>query len=174
LLLAYMFTRPGKKLLFMGAELAPWTEWNHDVSLDWHLTDDPRRAAFERYIAQLATLYKREPAFWRDDHSWEGFNWIDVADRDNSVVSYVRRSGSEHVVVVLNLTPVPRERYRIGVPERGSYQRLLSTDDAEWGGSDFGRFDGVQAEQSPQHGYDQSVELTLPPLGAVVLAPART
>jgi 1,4-alpha-glucan branching enzyme len=173
LLLAYMYTRPGKKLLFMGVELAPWTEWNHDTSLDWHLTDDPQRAAFQRFVARLGAVYKNEPAFWRDDQSWEGFNWIDVADRDNSVISYVRRGGANQVVIILNLTPVPRERYRIGVPERGRYERLLSTDDQDWGGSGFGRFDAVSTDDSPAHGYDQSVELTLPPLSALVLAPSR-
>ena len=169
-LFAYMFTRPGKKLLFMGSELAGWSEWNHDTSLDWHLRDQPDRAAFERFVARLAALYKERPAFWRDDQSWEGFSWIDVADRQNSVVSYVRSAGDETAVVVLNLTPVPRARYRVGVPAGGSYERLLSTDDAEWGGSGFGQFQRVESEASPFHGYPQSIEVTLPPLSALVLA----
>ncbi|HEY4216070.1 MAG TPA: 1,4-alpha-glucan branching protein GlgB [Gemmatimonadaceae bacterium] len=173
LLLAYMFTRPGKKLLFMGSELAPWTEWNHDTSLDWHLRFDPNRDAFENYLSRLANVYRERPAFWRDDQSWDGFNWIDVGDRENSVVSYVRRAGGEFVVVVLNLTPVPRERYRIGVPAAGQYQRLLSSDDAEWGGSNVGRIDGVHSDPSPLHGYGQSIEMTLPPLSAVALALAN-
>jgi 1,4-alpha-glucan branching enzyme len=168
-----MFTRPGKKLLFMGTELAPWTEWNHDTSLDWHLRDQPNRAALEKFVARLAALYKSEPAFWRDDQSWEGFTWIDVADRENSVVSYVRRAGESHAVVVLNLTPLPRERYRVGVPSSGRYDRLLSTDDHEWGGSGFGRIESVPTEQSAFHGYPQSIEVTLPPLSALVFAPAE-
>jgi 1,4-alpha-glucan branching enzyme len=172
LLLGYMFTRPGKKLVFMGTELAPWSEWNHDASLDWHLRDDPRRAAFGRYLTRLATLYRQEPALWRDDPSWDGFAWIDVADRENSVLSYVRRAGGAHVVVVLNLTPVPRERYRIGAPASGHYERLLSSDDLEWGGSGFGAIAGVDTQASPFHGYAQSIEVTLPPLGALVFAPA--
>ena len=171
LLLGYMFTRPGKKLVFMGTELAPWSEWNHDTSLDWHLRDDPRRAAFGRYLTRLATLYREEPALWREDPSWEGFAWIDVADRENSVLSYVRRAGGAHVVVVLNLTPVPRERYRIGVPASGRYERLLSSDDLEWGGSGFGAIAGVDTEPSPFHGYPQSIEMTLPPLSVLVFAP---
>ena len=169
LLLAYMFTRPGKKLLFMGTELASWSEWNHDLSLDWHVRDDPRRAAFQAYVARLAHVYREHPAFWRDDSSWEGFSWIDVADRENSVISYSRCSGDDSAVVILNLTPMPRERYRIGVPRWGSYTKLLSSDDAEWGGNGFGAFDSVSAEATPFHGYQQSVELPLPPLGAVVL-----
>ena len=173
LLLGYMFTRPGKKLVFMGTELATWSEWSHDASLDWHLRDDPRRAAFGRYLSHLATLYKQEPALWREDHTWDGFAWIDVADRENSVLSYVRRAGDSHVVVVLNLTPVPRERYRIGMPAAGWYERLLSSDDLEWGGSGFGAVAGVDTQPAAFHGYAQSIEITLPPLSALVFAPPR-
>ncbi|HEX4684279.1 MAG TPA: 1,4-alpha-glucan branching protein GlgB, partial [Gemmatimonadaceae bacterium] len=147
-LYTYMFTRPGKKLLFMGSELAPWTEWNHDMSLDWHLRDAGGHAAMERFVARLAHVYREDPTFWREDHSWEGFNWIDVADKENSVVSYVRRAGDEHAVMILNLTPVPRERYRIGVPSNGRYRRLLSSDDQEWGGSGFGTFHDVTPDAS--------------------------
>jgi 1,4-alpha-glucan branching enzyme len=171
LLLTYMFTRPGKKLLFMGTELASWNEWNHETSLDWHLRADDSRAAFERFVARLGQLYRHEPALWRDDASWEGFSWIDVSDKENSVVAFVRRAGQSHVVVVLNLTPVPRERYRLGVPVGGWYERLLSSDDLEWGGSGFGEVKGVASEDTPFHGHAQSIELTLPPLGGVVLAP---
>jgi 1,4-alpha-glucan branching enzyme len=173
-LLAYMFTRPGKKLMFMGTELAPPGEWNHDVSLPWHLASEPSRAAFGRYVARLAALYKEEPAFWRDDPTWEGFTWVDVADKENSVLSYLRRAGDAHFVVVLNLTPVPRERYRVGVPASGTYDCVLSTDGPEWGGTGFGAFATVVAEASPFHGQPHSVELTLPPLGALVLAPTRS
>ena len=171
LLLAYMFTRPGKKLVFMGTELAPWNEWSHEASLDWHLRADPRRAALESFVARLARVYREQPVFWRDDSSWQGFTWIDVADRDNSVVSYVRRAGDDHAVVILNLTPVPRERYRVGVPGSGRYGKLLSTDDTQWGGSGYAAVDAVEAEPAPFHGYAQSVELTLPPLAALLLLP---
>ena len=173
LMLTYMFTRPGKKLLFMGTELAPWTEWNHDTSLDWHLRDVPNRAAFGRFVSRLASVYKQQPAFWRDDASWEGFAWIDVADKENSVIAFARRAGDSHVVVVLNLTPVPRERYRVGVPNAGRYTRLLSTDDAEWGGSGYAAFESVDTEPVPFHAQSQSLEITLPPLAAVVLAPVN-
>jgi 1,4-alpha-glucan branching enzyme len=173
LMLAYMFTRPGKKLVFMGTELAPWTEWNHEASLDWHLRDVPNRAAFGRFVARLASVYKQEPALWRDDTRWEGFNWIDVADKENSVIAYVRRAGESHVVVLLNLTPVPRARYRVGVPENSRYTRLLSTDDEDWGGSGYAAFDSVETEAAPFHGHPQSIEIALPPLAAVVFAPVR-
>ena len=174
LLLAYMFTRPGKKLLFMGTELAPWSEWNHDSSLDWHLLDQPRNAAFCRFVSSLSAMYRNEPAFWREDPSWAGFSWIDVADRESSVISYLRRAADDsHAVVLLNLTPVPREHYRVGVPWAGPYAKLLSTDDEQWGGSGYGAFDTIWTDASPFHGYPQSIEVTLPPLGALILAPAR-
>jgi 1,4-alpha-glucan branching enzyme len=173
LLLSYMFTRPGKKLLFMGTELAPWNEWNHDTSLDWHLGDDPRRVAFRSFLARLAHVYRERPSFWRDDSSWEGFTWIDVADRENSVVSYARYAADDHAVVILNLTPMPRERYRVGVPAAGEYIKVLSSDDTEWGGSGYGTIDSVHSNDTPFHGYQQSIEVTLPPLGALVLAPRR-
>jgi 1,4-alpha-glucan branching enzyme len=171
-MLAYMFTRPGKKLLFMGTELATANEWNHDASLDWHLRDDPSRDAFMRYVATLAKLYKGEPAFWRDDPSWAGFGWIDVGDRENSVVSYARMSGDRQAVIVLNLTPVPREHYRVGVPTGGRYKRLLSSDDLEWGGSGYAAFSEITADTQAFHGFEHSLDLTLPPLGALILAPA--
>src|SRR4051812_20971319 len=171
LLLTYMLTRPGKKLLFMGMELATPNEWNHDRSLDWHMLNEPDRGSFTNFVGKLGHLYRRESAFWRDDPSWEGFCWVDVADRVNSVISYVRRDGDRHAVVVLNLTPVPREYYRIGVPDSGTYVKLLSSDDHEWGGSGYGGFEMVQTDPSPFHGYPQSVTLTLPPLGAIVIGP---
>jgi 1,4-alpha-glucan branching enzyme len=168
LLLAYLFTRPGKKLLFMGTELATPREWNHDQSLDWHLLDDPMRAAFFAYLETLGALYKAQSPLWRHDHAWTGFRWIDVGDKENSVVSYVRWDGAAHVVTVLNFTPVPRQRYRVGVPSGGVYTLALSTDDERWGGSGFDAATDVVAEAVPFHGHQWSVELSLPPLGALV------
>ncbi len=173
LLLAYQFTRPGKKLLFMGTELATPREWNHDASLDWHLLEDPMRAGFDRFMEALGAVYRAHPAFWKHDHDWTGFRWIDVGDRQNSVVSYVRNDGERHVVVVLNLTPVPREHYRIGVPGAGPYRVALSSDDERFGGSGIGAAEQVAADAAPFHGHAHSVELTLPPLGALVLVPER-
>jgi 1,4-alpha-glucan branching enzyme len=169
-----MYTRPGKKLLFMGTELAPYNEWNHDTSLDWHLADDPMRAGFASFMEELGRMYRQYPAFWKRDHEWEGFSWIDVADRANSVVSYVRHDGDKHVVVALNFTPVPREHYRIGAPEPGAYVRLLSSDERRFGGSDYPAAERVEAEPSPFHGYAHSMKLTLPPLGAIIMAPERS
>jgi 1,4-alpha-glucan branching enzyme len=170
LMLAYMFTRPGKKLLFMGTELAPYGEWNHDRSLDWNLLrEDPRRAGFRDFVGALGHLYRDSSEFWRQDTGWDGFGWIDIADRDNSVMSYFRRDGDRIALVVLNLTPVPREHYRIGAPVPGTYRQVLSTDDARWGGAGIGIGETVETEASPFHGFEQSVVLTLPPLGAIVL-----
>jgi len=172
LLLAYQYTRPGKKLLFMGTELAPWREWDHDTSLDWHLARDPMRQGLGRFLEDLGRLYRDSPCLWRSDPDPTGFSWIDCSDRDNSVVSYVRRDGHALLLAVFNFTPVPRERYRLGVPQPGRYAVRLSSDATRYGGSGYGDRDGVDAEAVPQHGYSQSVELDLPPLGALVLARA--
>jgi 1,4-alpha-glucan branching enzyme len=137
------------------------------------LLNEPDRQAYANYVGRLGHVYRDESAFWREDPSWEGFCWVDVADRANSVISYVRRAGDRHAVVVLNLTPLPREQYRVGVPESGTYQKLLSSDDRAWGGSGYGEFETLTTEPSAFHGYPQSVALTLPPLGAVVIAPKR-
>jgi 1,4-alpha-glucan branching enzyme len=173
LLLAYQWTRPGKKLVFMGTELAAPTEWNHDVSLDWGLTHDPQRARFVEYMRALGAMYQAHPPFWRHDHDPHGFQWVDVADKQNSVVSYVRRDGDDHVLVVLNLTPVPRDRYRIGVPEEVPYRCLLSSDDRHFGGSGWQCPDVAPAQAVPFHGHAHSIELSLPPLAMVVYAPVR-
>lgn len=175
ILLAYMITRPGKKLLFMGTELAPWTEWNHDASLEWNLLDDdPRRAAFSRYVAALARVYRERSEFWRLDAEPDGFSWISTDDRENSVLAYCRRDGERHSVVVMNLTPVPRDNYRIGVPEAGAYREVLNSDAADWAGSGHQSRARVTATGSPFHGFAQSVELTLPPLSVLVLTPEST
>jgi 1,4-alpha-glucan branching enzyme len=169
LLLLYLYMRPGKKLLFMGTELAPWDEWNHDVSLDWRLLGDPMRAGFSRFLRELGALYHAQPPLWRDDAEPAGFQWIDVEDRANSVLSWVRRAGEEHVVVALNFTPVPRENYRIGAPQAGTYVELLSSDATRFGGSEVQTLAEVHTEDAPFHGYPQSMRLVLPPLGGVVL-----
>jgi 1,4-alpha-glucan branching enzyme len=172
-LLTYMMTRPGKKLLFMGTELAPWTEWSHDGSLDWNLlADDPRRARFSEFIARLNALYRERSELWRrDDQRAASFAWIAADDRDNSVLSYQRFEGERHVIVVLNLTPVPREQYRIGAPANVVYREMLNSDASEWGGSGFPTKSFVRADAIPLHGNQHSIELTLPPLAALVLAP---
>jgi 1,4-alpha-glucan branching enzyme len=170
LLLAYQYTRPGKKLLFMGTELAPAEEWNHDVSLDWRLAHDPQRQAFQRFFARLGAMYNEHSPFWKHDHEPEGFSWIDLSDREQSVISYLRRDGSDVIAVVLNLTPVPRYSYRIGVPAGGKWTLLLDTDAPDFGGSGAsGLQNDVSAEDVPFHGHEHSISFTLPPLGALVM-----
>ncbi|NUS48372.1 MAG: 1,4-alpha-glucan branching enzyme, partial [Gemmatimonadaceae bacterium] len=145
----------------------------HDKSLDWHLLHEPERAAFSAYLARLGAVYREHPALWRRDGETQGFEWIDVSDRDNSVLSYLRWSDEEHVVVILNLTPAPHPGYRIGVPAMTEYARILSTDDPVWGGSGYGAQSPLPAHDIPYHGRRYSIELDLPPLSAIVLAPAR-
>jgi 1,4-alpha-glucan branching enzyme len=171
-LLAYQVTRPGKTLVFMGTELAPHDEWSHDVSLPWHLAEDPARRGLRRFMGALARVYRERSALWRRDVDPDGFAWIDCNDRAHSVVSYVRRDGEAHVVVVMNLTPAPRNDYRIGAPARGAYVELLSSDAGEFGGSDYATRSRVETETVAFHGYAQSMRLDLPPLGVLILAPA--
>ncbi len=183
-LLAYQYTRPGKILLFMGSELAPSREWNDQTGLDWYLKDDPDRSPFYRFVGELGRLYKEHACLWRSDPDPEGFQWITCHDRENSVVAYERRlttpgastgpGESEHLVVVLNLTPVPREGYRMGAPRAGRYKAILSSDDPRFGGSGFAASTDIATNDEPWDGYRQSIALTLPPLAALVLAPAPT
>jgi 1,4-alpha-glucan branching enzyme len=169
LLLAYQYTRPGKALLFMGTELAPWSEWNHAASLDWHLQDDPPRAGLKRFFVDLGRLYGELPCLWRRDPDPEGFYWIDCSDHDNSVMAYVRSDGMGHAIVVLNFTPVPHADYRIGAPAVGNYVERLSSDAPFYGGSEFETLPRIATEPVPSHGQAQSLRLRLPPLGALVL-----
>jgi alpha-1,4-glucan:alpha-1,4-glucan 6-glycosyltransferase len=170
-LLAYQWTRPGKKLLFMGSEIASPHEWRHDESLPWHLVDGAPRAGLLRCVAALGALYAARPALWRDDPSGDGFRWIDCHDRTHSIISWERRAGDDHVVVLMNLTPVPRPGYRVGAPARARYEVALDTDDTRFGGSGYRRAHDVEAEPIPWQGRDQSLVLDLPPLSALVLVP---
>ena len=174
LLLAYQYTRPGKQLVFMGTEIAQEREWSHDSSVDWHLLDaDPMRQKLAAFVERLGRLYLDTPALWENDPSPYSFEWIDCGDHDNSVLSYVRRGGGEHVVVVMNMTPVPRDGYRVGVPEARRYRELLSTDDPAFGGSEVETPKELVPDAIPLHGRAQSVSLVLPPLGLLVLGPAQ-
>ncbi|HET6960224.1 MAG TPA: 1,4-alpha-glucan branching protein GlgB [Vicinamibacterales bacterium] len=171
LLYGYMFGHPGKKLLFMGAEFAQWREWNHDRSLDWHLLDDPAHAAMRRYVQDLNRHYQAEPALHQADFDPEGFRWIDCNDVENSVVSLVRfaKDRRDLVVLIFNFTPVVRTDFRIGVPEPGFYAELLNSDASVYGGSNVGNGGGLDSEPTAAHGFDQSLRLTVPPLGCLLL-----
>ncbi len=173
-LLAYQFTRPGKKLLFMGSEMAPAREWNHETPLDWYLLGDPDRAALHHFVRDLGALYQQHPCLWRSDPDPEGFQWIACWDKERSVISYERRlvddSEGDRLIVVLNLTPVPRENYRLGAPLAGRYQLLMSSDELEYGGSGYSTSADLDTEETPVDGCHASLVLTLPPLAAVILA----
>jgi 1,4-alpha-glucan branching enzyme len=172
LLLAYQYTRPGKKLLFMGTEIAPWREWNHDASLDWHLLEEtPERRAWFEFVRDLGRLYRSSPPLWRRDHEPAGFSWIDCRDRENSVICYERWDSEKVMLVVCNFTPVPREDYRIGAPRLGLYRLRFCTDDIRYGGSGYPIASELHAEPVPFHGRAQSLRLRLPPLAALVLEP---
>jgi 1,4-alpha-glucan branching enzyme len=171
LLLGYMYTHPGKKLLFMGTELASWDEWFHEKGLDWHLQSDPLRKGMQKYMADLGKLYLEHPALWELDTVLEGFSWIDCDDSQSSVISYIRYGKEKHLVCVLNLTPVPRHNYRIGIPTREDYHQLMNSDSAYYGGSGLDNLGYVEAEEIPYHGLPQSLSLTLPPLGCLILQP---
>ena len=174
LLFAYMFTRPGKKLAFMGSEVAQRREWDHDSSIDWHLRDAPLHAQFEHFLGQLGRTWIRTPQFWRLDHEPEGFAWVDASDTSNAVMSYLRKDGDRHALVVLNFTPVPRTNYRLGVPGTGTYVTAFNSDDPRFGGSGHEIQPRVRVQPAAFHGFEQSVELTLPPLGALVLVEEGT
>jgi 1,4-alpha-glucan branching enzyme len=171
LLAAYMYGSAGKKLLFMGTELAPWDEWHHDGELPWQLTNDPQRRAFERWLTALNVAYKHEPALYSLDCDPQGFEWIDTGDADRSVISFLRKSpeGRELIEVVCNFTPVPRYNYRLGAPRGGFWRELLNSDASEHGGTGHGNLGGVEASPVPCHGRMHSLTLTLPPLGAIFL-----
>ena len=167
-----MWTQPGKKLLFMGGEFAQEREWNHDIGLDWQLLADPFHEGVRRLVRDLNFLYRELPALHRLDCESEGFQWIDVANSAESIVSYLRRGRdpNELAVVVCNFTPVPRENYRIGVPRPGRYRECINTDATEYGGSGVGNAGEVHAEPHPTHGYQYSISPRLPPLGALIFS----
>jgi 1,4-alpha-glucan branching enzyme len=173
-LYGFMYSHPGKKLLFMGGEFGQGREWNYDASLDWHLLEEPLHAGIRRFVADLNRVYTAHPAMFECDFEPHGFAWIDCNDNDNSVVSFVRRATNpdEFVVAVLNFTPVAREGYLIGVPRAGSYVELLNSDAEAYGGGNVGNGGVVFTDPVAAHGHAQSLRLTLPPLACLILKPS--
>jgi 1,4-alpha-glucan branching enzyme len=165
---AWMYAHPGKKLLFMGAEFGQWREWNHNSSLDWHLTQLPEHDGLMRLVQHLNWTYKNEPALFDQDDTYGGFEWIDFHDSDNSVVAFLRKSrGGDLIAVVVNATPVIREAYRVGVSGDGWWEEIINTDAQTYGGSNVGNFGGQHAEPTPWQGKSHSLLLRLPPLAVV-------
>ena len=174
-LYAFQITHPGKKMLFMGGEIGQWNEWNSKQSLDWNLLDYIPHQQVRRLVADLNHLYQAEPSLYEVDFEWQGFEWIDFHDTDNSVVVYQRRARdpNNHLVVVCNFTPLPRERYHIGVPASCFYREVLNTDAAHYGGSGVTNSPGRQAVPMPWQNQPCHIDVTLPPLGIAIFKPER-
>jgi 1,4-alpha-glucan branching enzyme len=172
---AYMFAFPGKKLNFMGGEFAQWNEWNYQTGLDWHLLEQPLHAQMQRFVRDLNRLYAAEPSLFEVDFQWEGFQWVDFHDVDQSAVSFIRyaKDRRECVLVVANFTPVPRTGYRVGAPAPGFYREILNSDSEIYGGSNLGNAGGLPADELPWQGQPCSLLLTLPPLAVVYLKPEK-
>ncbi|MBI4431050.1 MAG: 1,4-alpha-glucan branching protein GlgB [Candidatus Omnitrophica bacterium] len=168
LLFGYMYGQPGKKLLFMGGEFGQWREWYHDESLDWHLTQYDRHKGIQKWVKDLNVLYRNEPALHEQDTVHEGFEWIDCNDMDSSVLSLLRKSRErqELILCVFNFTPVPRFRYRIGVPKGGFWKEVVNSDASEYGGGGIGNLGGLYTSSIPWHGRPHSIEINAPPLAA--------
>jgi 1,4-alpha-glucan branching enzyme len=171
LLFGWMFAQPGKKLMFMGDEFGQWREWNHDASLDWHLLHEPLHAGLERWVRDLNTLYRGEPALHQLDCHPAGFSWGDCNDREQSVVSLFRkgRDAQPIVLFVCNFTPIPRHNYRVGVPLGGFWEEVLNGDATLYGGSGQGNIGGARTTPVHWHGHAHSVNLVLPPLSVIAL-----
>jgi len=170
--LAFMWAHPGKKLLFMGGEFAQPGEWSHDAALPWHLLDEGNHRGVQRLVADLNALMRAHPALYRLDTSPGGFRWIVGDDRDQSVFAWLRQAdGAPPVLMVANMTPVPRYGYRVGVPIAGWWRELLNTDAASYGGSSVGNGGRAQTDAIQTHDQPASLSLTLPPLGTILLAP---
>ena len=173
LLYAFMYAHPGKKLLFMGGEFGQWSEWNCHTGLDWNLLDYEPHRGLQSLVRDLNRLYRAVPPLHEVDFKWQGFEWIDYHDSEQSALSFLRRAedARDHLVAVFNFTPVPRQGYRIGVPRSGRYLEVLNTDAACYGGSNVGNAGAVETEAKPWDGRPYSAVLTLPPLAAVFLRP---
>jgi 1,4-alpha-glucan branching enzyme len=168
----FMWAHPGKKLLFMGCEIAQWGEWNHDAELDWNLLGNPHHAGIQRLVRDLNRLYRAEPALHARDADGGGFRWVIGDDRANSVFAFVRLAdGAKPILVISNMTPTPRRHYRIGVPHAGNWREIANTDSRFYGGSNVGNEGVVRAVDHPAHGEPHSLKLTLPPLATVMLRP---
>jgi 1,4-alpha-glucan branching enzyme len=175
LLYGYMWTHPGKKLLFMGGDFGQWNEWNCNESLQWHLLQWQSHQGVQRYVADLNALYRKETALYQLDFDGAGFEWIDCHNWQDSTLSFLRKGKDpqDYVLVCCNFTPVPRHGYKIGVPELAWYQEISNSDSTFYGGSDVGNGGGIQALPAESHGRPASMEVTLPPLSVVVFKPRR-
>lgn len=169
LLFGYMYTHPGANLIFMGGEFGQSSEWNFQKSLDWHLLEYDFHSGIQKLVKDLNNLYQSHPALYERQFSPEGFQWIDYGDAENSVLTYIRKGhdSKKDLYIACNFTPVPREKYRMGIPKTGQLKEVFNSDDTKYGGS--GMKNGVlKTTKKTWHGYERSVEITIPPLGIVV------
>jgi 1,4-alpha-glucan branching enzyme len=175
LMFGYLYAHPGKKLLFMGDEFGQWREWNHDRSLDWHLLENASHRGLQNWVRDINHCYRAEPALFRRDFDHGGFEWADMRDAEQCIISFFRKGDDpeELILVVCNFTPVTRNDYRIGVPRGGFWREILNSDASSYGGSGQGNFGGVEAAMIPAHGRPCSLSLTLPPLGVVFFKISR-
>jgi 1,4-alpha-glucan branching enzyme len=175
LLFTYMFSHPGKKLLFQGMDFGQGDEWTEAHSVDWHLLQFPYQSGLQRSVADLHRVYRSEPALYQVDFNWQGFDWLESHDNENSVFAYLRRGHepSDVVVAALNFTPVPRYEYRIGVPTGGPWREIYNSDSSLYGGGNVGNGGQVWASDEPWAGRAHSLCLTIPPLGGVLLKPGQ-
>ncbi|HBG50743.1 MAG TPA: 1,4-alpha-glucan branching enzyme, partial [Gammaproteobacteria bacterium] len=173
LLYGYMWAHPGKKLLFMGGEFGQRREWQHEESLEWHVLQYPLHDSLQRWIGDLNHQYRTHPALHAVDFNPEGFAWVDFQDWENSVLAFLRqgKNPDDVVLIVCNFTPVPRNNYRIGVPQGGLWEELLNSDAAIYGGSNIGNLGRIEAAPVATQDYFHSLSLTLPPLGIIYLKP---
>jgi 1,4-alpha-glucan branching enzyme len=169
LLFGFMWSHPGKKLVFMGSEIGQRAEWSHDGGLDWAILGYPPHEALQRWVEDLNSVYREQPALFQIDFTGDGFEWIDASDTQQSVVSFLRkgRNPADSVLVVANFTPMPRYNYAIGVPRGGRWNEILNSDATLYGGSGQGNMGGAEAAPVPAHGRMHSLSLTLPPLSMV-------
>ncbi|MFB0559562.1 MAG: 1,4-alpha-glucan branching protein GlgB [Dehalococcoidales bacterium] len=169
LLLGYMYSQPGKKLLFMGAELGQWREWEHDGTLDWHFLEYERHAEINKWVKALNQFYRSEPALYELDCDSAGFEWIDASDALQSVISFVRKGKStdDILLAICNFTPTTHLKYRVGVPRGDFWGEILNSDATEYGGSGQGNPEGIRAHKIPWHGRPYSIEIIVPPLAVV-------
>ncbi len=173
LLYTYMWTHPGKKLLFMGCDIGQWTEWNHETEIQWDLLQWDTHGGLKHMVADLNAMYRREPSLYQVDFDSKGFEWIDCQNSGDSVLCYIRKGKDPDDIVVIccNMTPVVRKGYRVGVPRGGKYNEIFNSDSSHYGGSNIGNYLGLEAEKVAAQGRNMSVCANLPPLGAVVLKP---
>jgi 1,4-alpha-glucan branching enzyme len=169
LLMCFMYTHPGKKLLMAGAELATWNEWHHDSSLEEHLLEYDFHRNASKCLIDLGQLYLQDSALWEWDHRPQGFSWIDCNDYKNGVISFIRRGPHGYLICVLNFTPVIRNDYKIGVPEPGCFQELMNSDSEYYGGSGVGNKGRFFAGHGNYHGFSNFLSLTLPPLAGLII-----